>query len=93
MVTVAVYQPIASILGYQKPGGFKFITHIEKPVTLAKIFELNEKYGRDLINNLSGNPPKVTVTIAVNGKIRRDGLLTRVDDGDEISILPVYLGG
>jgi len=42
---------------------------------------------------LSGNSPKVTVTIAVNGKIRRDGLLTQVNDGDEVSVLPVYLGG
>ena len=93
MVIVTVYQPIASIFGYKKPGGFKFITHIEKTVTLAEIFESNEEYGGDLIENLSGNSPKVTVTIAVNGKIRRDGLLTQVNDGDEVSVLPVYLGG
>jgi molybdopterin converting factor small subunit len=93
MVAITVYQPIASILGYKKPGGYKFIIYTEEPVTLAELFELNEEYGEDLIKNLTGEPPKVMVTIAVNGNIRRDGLLTLVNDGDEVSVLPVYLGG
>ena len=93
MVTITVYQPIAGILGHKKPGGFKFSLYIEEPVTLAELFELNEEYGGGLIKNLAGEPPEVMVTIAVNGNIRRDGLLTLVNDGYEVSVLPVYLGG
>jgi molybdopterin converting factor small subunit len=93
MIIITIYQPVATALGYEKPGGLKLKYSSISRSNIHALLESNREYGAKLIELAKENPPKIYFTTAINGRVERSGLLASVMDGDEVSILPVYSGG
>jgi len=91
MLGVHVYQPVASHLGYDKPGGFRFEVPVEGAVRLADVLAACGQCDVDVSKLLSGYG--ATCVVAVNRALSTQGLQTEVKDGDEVSVFGLVSGG
>jgi len=91
MLGVHVYQPVASHLGYDKPGGFRFEVPVEGAVRLADVLAACRQCDVDVSKLLSGYG--ATCVVAVNRALSTQGLQTEVKDGDEVSVFGLVSGG
>ncbi len=90
-ITIHFLQPIASYLGFHKPGGFKLEAEVNAPGPLRNAIASLRVNGLNILQQLQSERIKIMVTI--NGLIKHAGLEADVQDGDEVSILPLIGGG
>ena len=92
MVGVHVYQPVASYLGYEKPGGFRFEVPVEGVVRLADVLAACGQCDVDVSKLISGGYG-ASCMVAVNRALSTQGLQTEVRDGYEVSVFGLVSGG
>ena len=90
-LAVTVYQPVAGLLGKPTPGGWRFDVSIDGEALLETA--LTEAGHGELATSLASARMAVYYVVVVNGRADPARLLARVREGDEVSILPVYVGG
>jgi len=93
-VSIVVYQPIAALLGYPKPGGISMSVPSEnEPMTLHEAMKRGGAFSSAIVDALEQGEAARMSVIAVNGRVDRARTESLVRDGDVVSILPIYAGG
>jgi len=92
LLTVHVYQPVAAVLGYTKPGGLEIELPLADAVPLVDALRSYAADGVDLAKLIDGDYGAACM-IAVNGVIMREGRRAEVKDGDVASVFRMVSGG
>jgi hypothetical protein len=90
-LTVTLYQPVAGLLGHPQPGGWKLELAVEGEAALGSA--LAAAGYAELATSLATIEVARYYVVAVNGRADPTRLQAIVRGGDNVSILPVYVGG
>jgi molybdopterin converting factor small subunit len=92
MIGIHVYQPLASDLGYRKPGGFRVEIAADGVRPVAQVLAACTDCAVDL-SKLVGGDFAASCVVVVNRAVSRRGMETEVKDGDEVSLFRLVSGG
>lgn len=90
-ISIHFLQPIAGYLEYHEPGGFNLETDIDAPIPFRNVISSLSVNGINVLQQLQDG--QIRVTVAINGRPNHLGLDAEIQDGDNVSILPIYGGG
>ncbi len=90
-ISIRFLQPIAGYLGFNQPGGFSLEADLDAPGPLKNAIAPLRMNGLNILQGLQSE--QIKIMVAINGLIKHAGLEAEVQDGDEVSILPLLGGG
>ena len=92
-ISIHFFQPVASYLGYRKPGGFRLDVNIDGPCPLRYVLTglSFRSSGLNILEQLENR--QNAAMVAINGRVDHSSLDAEVLDGDKVSFLTLHGGG